>query len=190
MEQSDFDAIQKAAMSEVEPYVPVLQRTKGQPPPNAANGGLSYMSFDRNGDAGTAAAIEAALKQIAGGEGQAVIDMIESTPPGPSKPNGVSAFADMQNALSTFKTTTLRHRKVVLRFRCVTPSTSNLHTRSCRAMDYGRILLGKRRQRRCVKMRKTVLDALCIFLRRYAMRDVSRSTTLNYLHPARNVWTH
>ena len=83
MEQSDFDAIQKAAMSEVEPYVPVLQRTKGQPPPNAANGGLSYMSFDRNGDAGTAAAIEAALKQIAGGEGQAVIDMIESTPPGP-----------------------------------------------------------------------------------------------------------
>ena len=41
------------------------------------------MSFDRNGDAGTAAAIEAALKQIAGGEGQAVIDMIESTPPGP-----------------------------------------------------------------------------------------------------------
>ena len=32
------------------PYVPPLQRTAGQPPPIAANGGLSYMSFDRNGD--------------------------------------------------------------------------------------------------------------------------------------------
>ena len=64
-------------------YVPSLQRTAGQPPPIAANGGLSYMSFDRNGDAGTAAAIEAALSQIANGEGQAVIDMIDNAPPGP-----------------------------------------------------------------------------------------------------------
>jgi hypothetical protein len=39
-------------------YVPPLQRTEGQPPPIAANGGLSYMSFDRDGDAGTAAALE------------------------------------------------------------------------------------------------------------------------------------
>ena len=38
------------------PYVPPLQRTEGQPPPIAANGGLSYMSFDREGDAGTAVA--------------------------------------------------------------------------------------------------------------------------------------
>ncbi len=38
-------------------YVPPLQRTEGQPPPIAAHGGLSYMSFDREGDAGTAAAI-------------------------------------------------------------------------------------------------------------------------------------
>ena len=29
-------------------YVPPLQRTEGQPPPIAANGGLSYMSFDRD----------------------------------------------------------------------------------------------------------------------------------------------
>ena len=47
-------------------YVPPLQLTKGQPPPIAANGGLSYMAFDRDGDAGTAAAMEAALRQIAG----------------------------------------------------------------------------------------------------------------------------
>ncbi len=31
-------------------YVPPLQRTEGQPPPIAAHGGLSYMSFDRDGD--------------------------------------------------------------------------------------------------------------------------------------------
>src|SRR5271170_5430617 len=64
-------------------YVPPLQRTEGQPPPIAANGGLSYMSFDRDGDAGTAAATEAALRQIAEGKGQAVIDMIDHVPPGP-----------------------------------------------------------------------------------------------------------
>jgi len=66
-------------------YVPPFQLTKGQPAPIAANGGLSYMSFDRNGDAGTAAATEAALRLIAGGGGQAVIDMIEHAPPGPIK---------------------------------------------------------------------------------------------------------
>src|SRR5271167_4694494 len=67
------------------PYVPSLERTAGQPPPIAANGGLSYMSFDREGDAGTAAALEDALAQIAEGEGQRVIDMIEKAPPGPIK---------------------------------------------------------------------------------------------------------
>src|ERR1700722_4585997 len=64
-------------------YVPTLQRTAGQPPPIAANGGLSYMSFDRNGDAGTAAALEDALSQIADGEGQRVFDMVDKAPAGP-----------------------------------------------------------------------------------------------------------
>ena len=64
-------------------YVPPFQLTVGQPAPIAANGGLSYMSFDQDGDAGTAAAMEAALHQIAEGEGQAVIDMIDKAPPGP-----------------------------------------------------------------------------------------------------------
>src|ERR1700758_112748 len=64
-------------------YVPPLQLTKGQPPPIAANGGLSYMSFDRNGDAGTAAATEAALRLIAAGEGQAVTEMLDKAAPGP-----------------------------------------------------------------------------------------------------------
>ena len=64
-------------------YVPPLQLTDGQPAPIAANGGLSYMSYDRHGDAGTGAALEDALTQIAEGEGQAVIDLIENSPPGP-----------------------------------------------------------------------------------------------------------
>jgi hypothetical protein len=64
-------------------YVPPFQLTKGQPPPIAANGGLSYMSFDRDGDGGAAAATRAALEQIAKGEGQAVVEMIDKAPPGP-----------------------------------------------------------------------------------------------------------
>ena len=64
-------------------YVPTLERTNGQPPPIAANGGLSYMSFEHEGDAGTAAALEAALEQIAAGHGRAFIEWIESAPPGP-----------------------------------------------------------------------------------------------------------
>src|ERR1700692_1525500 len=64
-------------------YVPPLQRTEGQPPPIAANGGLSYMSFDRDGDAGTTVALEDARIEIASGEEQRLIDMIDNAPPGP-----------------------------------------------------------------------------------------------------------
>ncbi len=85
MNRSDPSASQGAASPETasSAYVPPLERTAGQPPPIAANGGLSYMAFDSDGDAGTAAATEAALEQIASGEGQAVIDMLENAPPGP-----------------------------------------------------------------------------------------------------------
>src|ERR1700744_5480236 len=64
-------------------YVPPLQRTEGQPPPIAAHGGLSYMSFDRDGDAGTAVALDDALAEIATGDAQRIIEVIESAPPGP-----------------------------------------------------------------------------------------------------------
>jgi hypothetical protein len=64
-------------------YVPPLQRTRGQPAPIAANGGLSYMSFDQDGDAGTASALRDALDEIERGDGARVIDMIETAPPGP-----------------------------------------------------------------------------------------------------------
>ncbi|MBV8410506.1 MAG: hypothetical protein JOY64_22960, partial [Alphaproteobacteria bacterium] len=81
------------------PYVPSLQRTKGQPEPIAANGGLSYMSFDRDGDAGTAKALEDALAEIAGGESQRVIDMIDKAPPGPIKTRWGLAFRDYDECL-------------------------------------------------------------------------------------------
>ena len=72
-----------ASGREASSYVPPLELTQGQAPPVAANGGLSYLSFDRNGDAGTVAATEDALRQISGREGKALIDRIDSAPPGP-----------------------------------------------------------------------------------------------------------
>ena len=64
-------------------YIPGLERTAGQPPPIAANGGLSYMSLDRDGDAGTGVATEDALRQTEDPQGKAIIEMLESAPPGP-----------------------------------------------------------------------------------------------------------
>src|SRR6476469_8736554 len=81
------------------PYVPPLQRTEGQPPPIAANDGLSYMSFDQDGDAGTAKALEDALAEIAEGESQRVIDMIDKAPPGPIKTQWGLAFRDYDECL-------------------------------------------------------------------------------------------
>jgi len=80
-------------------YVPSLQRTEGQPPPIAANGGLSYMSFDKDGDAGTATALQDALTQIAEGEGQRVIDMIDNAPPGPIETRWGPGFRDYDGCL-------------------------------------------------------------------------------------------
>jgi hypothetical protein len=82
------------------PYVPSLQLTEGQPAPIAANGGLSYMSFDRDGDAGTAAAIEAALAQIAKGEGKRVLDMIDNAPPGPIETKWGLGFRDFDDCVA------------------------------------------------------------------------------------------
>jgi hypothetical protein len=57
------------------------------------------MSFDRDGDAGTVAAMEAALRQIAEGEGQAVIDMIDNAPPGPIKTKWGLGFHSYEECL-------------------------------------------------------------------------------------------
>src|ERR1700760_3020318 len=80
---SPLDDAENIVVKSPSVYVPPLQLTKGQPPPIAANGGLSYMSFDRDGDAGTTAATEAALREVAEGHGQAVTDMLDSPPAGP-----------------------------------------------------------------------------------------------------------
>ena len=64
-------------------WVPALERTEGQEPPVAANGGLSYLAFDRDGDAGTTTATEDALRQVATGKGLELIERLESAPPGP-----------------------------------------------------------------------------------------------------------
>jgi hypothetical protein len=85
-------------------YVPPLQLTEGQPTPIAANGGLSYMSFDRNGDAGTAAATEAALRLIAEGKGHAVIEMIENAPPGPIRTTWGIGFRSYAECLQHIRT--------------------------------------------------------------------------------------
>ena len=80
-------------------YVPSLELTAGQPPPIAANGGLSYMAFDRDGDAGTGAALEAALHQIAEGTLQAFIDWIDNAPPGPIETKWGLGFREYEECL-------------------------------------------------------------------------------------------
>jgi hypothetical protein len=62
------------------------------------------MAFDRDGDAGTTAATEAALAQIAEGEGRAVIDMIENAPPGPIETKWGLAFRGYAECLEHIKT--------------------------------------------------------------------------------------
>jgi hypothetical protein len=83
-----------AAETDSSVYVPPLELTQGQPPPIAANGGLSFMAFDRDGDAGTAAATEAALAQIAGGKARAAVDMLQNAPPGPVETKWGLGFRD------------------------------------------------------------------------------------------------
>jgi len=92
-------------MKKVTPaYIPPFQLTEGQPAPFASNGGLSYMSFDQEGDAGTAAAIEEALNQIATGEGQTFIRKLENTPPGPIKTKWGIGFQSYSECLEYIQT--------------------------------------------------------------------------------------
>ena len=101
---SQFEAADNTVVSgttrAMSAYVPSLQRTEGQPPPIAAHGGLTYMSFDQNGDAGTAVAIQDALTEIAEGEGQRVVDMIDKAPPGPIKTKWGLAFRDFDECVA------------------------------------------------------------------------------------------
>ncbi len=89
-------------------YVPPLQLTRGQPPPIAANGGLSYMSFDRDGDAGTGAASAAALRQLAEGQGQAVINLLDNAPPGPIRTKWGVGFRSYSECLEYIEANNIR----------------------------------------------------------------------------------
>ncbi len=97
------DRIEAPGSADREPappsYVPELQRTNGQPPPFASNGGLPYVSFDQDGDAGTAAALEAAIRQVTCGREQAFVDQLESAPPGPIQTKWGLGFRDYQECL-------------------------------------------------------------------------------------------
>ena len=89
-------------------YIPPFQLTEGQPAPFAANGGLSYMSFDKDGDAGTTAATEAALQQIATGEGQAFILKLENAPPGPIETKQGIGFRSYSECLEYIQTNNIK----------------------------------------------------------------------------------
>ncbi|MYD43071.1 MAG: hypothetical protein F4W90_04165 [Gammaproteobacteria bacterium] len=80
-------------------YVPSFELTAGQGEPVAANGGISFMSFDKDGDAGTAAAMDAAFAQIDDGSGQAVIDWLESAPAGPIETEWGTGFKTYDECL-------------------------------------------------------------------------------------------
>ncbi len=88
-------------------YIPSFELTEGQPPPIAANGGRSFMTLEQDGDAGTAAATEAALEQIATGNGQAVIDMLESAPSGPIETKWGTGFNSYEACLDHIRKTNM-----------------------------------------------------------------------------------
>ncbi len=81
-------------------YVPSLQITAGQGEPIAANGGLSYYSFDRNGDSGTTAATEAALAELTREERRQVVELIESGPTGPIETKWGIGFRDFDECVA------------------------------------------------------------------------------------------
>ena len=86
-------------------FVPPLELTQGQPPPVAANGGLSYMSFDREGDAGTAEAIRDAMAQMAEGKVQAFVEGLEAAPPGPVETQWGPGFRSAEACIAHIRET-------------------------------------------------------------------------------------
>ncbi|MDE0451066.1 MAG: CmcJ/NvfI family oxidoreductase [Gammaproteobacteria bacterium] len=81
-------------------YVPPYQLTEGQPAPFAANAGLSYMAFDRDGDAGTAEAMKDAFAEVASGDSQAVVEMLKTAPPGAIETKWGPAFRTYEECLA------------------------------------------------------------------------------------------
>ena len=82
------------------PYVPPLQRTEGQPAPIAAHGGLSYMAFDQDGDAGTGKALQDWIAELETGEGRKAVEAIATAPPGPIQTRWGPAFRTYEECLA------------------------------------------------------------------------------------------
>ncbi|MBH68694.1 MAG: hypothetical protein CMM58_10105, partial [Rhodospirillaceae bacterium] len=84
-------------------FIPPLERTEGQPAPIAANGGRSYISFDRGGDGGSAAATEEALSQIAERESKGSIDPLDNISSGPINTKWGVGFRDYDECVKYIK---------------------------------------------------------------------------------------
>lgn len=81
-------------------YVPTLERTAGQPPAIAAHDGLSYMSFDRDGDAGTGQAIADALALIETGEGRRLVETLDAAGSDPVETEWGVGFRNYDDCLA------------------------------------------------------------------------------------------
>ena len=97
---NDLNVSGKDGEVKLSTYVPSLQLTAGQPAPVAANGGLSYYSFDKAGDAGTAAALEAAFAELDNEERAKVVELIESGPTGPIETKWGVGFRNYDECLA------------------------------------------------------------------------------------------
>ena len=81
-------------------YLPPLELTRGQPAPIAAHGGLSYASFNKDGDAGTGQATADAFRQIAEGNGDEIIKLLDTAPPGPIDTKWGKGFREYDECLA------------------------------------------------------------------------------------------
>ena len=97
---NDLNVSGKDGEVKLSTYVPSLQLTAGQPAPVAANGGLSYYSFDKDGDAGTGVALEAAFAELDNEERAKVVELIESGPTGPIETKWGVGFRNYDECLA------------------------------------------------------------------------------------------
>jgi len=89
-------------------YVPTLELTKGQAAPIAANGGLSFMALEQNGDGGTTAAIEQALSMVAKGAMQRLTESLSNAPPGSIATKWGEGFRTYDECVAHIRSTNMK----------------------------------------------------------------------------------
>ena len=97
--QEQSSVLEKSVETNGSAYTPTFELTAGQPRPFAAHGGISYMYFDQDGDAGTAEATKDAFEQIQSDNGQDVIELIETAPPGPIETKWGTGFREYDECM-------------------------------------------------------------------------------------------